>query len=119
MSRAHRCSSDNISTEESMSKTIVITGVAGFLGSNLLSTVLARGHRVIGIDNLSMGKRSNIEAHLAKPAFQFLQRDVTEPRAFDDISEHVDCVVHLAAFKIPRYGKAIDTLRINYRGTET
>lgn len=102
-----------------MSKTIVITGVAGFLGSNLLSTVLAQGHRVIGIDNLSMGKRSNIQMHLANPAFQFLQRDVTEPRAFDDISEHIDCVVHLAAFKIPRYGKAIDTLRINYRGTET
>jgi UDP-glucose 4-epimerase len=46
-----------------------------------------------------------------------VQRDITEPGAFDAI-DAIDCVVHLAAFKIPRYGKAIDTLRINYRGSE-
>jgi UDP-glucose 4-epimerase len=97
---------------------ILITGVAGFLGSNLLSTLLAHGHRITGIDNLSMGGIANVAAHLDNPAFQFLRRDVTDGTTFSDLDLDFDCVVHLAAFKIPRYGKAIDMLRINYRGTE-
>jgi UDP-glucose 4-epimerase len=99
-------------------KRIVITGVAGFLGSNLLSKVLLGGHEVIGIDNLSMGCEENIAAHLSNPAFTFRKQDVTEASTFEEIKTNIDCVVHLAAFKIPRYGKAIDTLKINYRGTE-
>jgi UDP-glucose 4-epimerase len=101
-----------------MSKSILVTGVAGFLGSNLLGHLLGQGHRVVGIDNLSMGKLSNLAAHLENPAFRFLKRDVTDPEAFSDLTDEFECIVHLAAFKIPRYGKAIDTLRINYRGTE-
>jgi UDP-glucose 4-epimerase len=97
---------------------ILITGVAGFLGSNLLTALLAQGHRVTGVDNLSMGKLSNIETHRSNGAFQFLERDITDSTAFVDLDLDYHCVVHLAAFKIPRYGKAIDTLRINYRGTE-
>jgi UDP-glucose 4-epimerase len=99
-------------------KKVLVTGVSGFLGSNLLGELLARGHEVVGIDNLSMGKLANIAPYLNNPAFRFLQRDVTLPETFADLDRDIDCVVHLAAFKIPRYGKAIDTLRINYRGTE-
>src|SRR5262249_40677631 len=40
------------------------------------------------------------------------------PQVFAGVELELDCIVHLAAFKIPRYGKAIETLRINYRGTE-
>jgi len=98
---------------------IVVTGVAGFLGSNLLERLLANGHRVVGLDNLSMGRIENIESHLENKAFKFLKRDITENAAFADLPDDIDCVVHLAAFKIPRYGKAIDTLKINYRGTES
>jgi len=101
-----------------MPNTILITGVAGFLGSNLAAELLSHGHRVLGIDNLSMGKLSHLAQHLANPNFRFIQRDVTDPRTFGTLDTDVDYVVHLAAFKIPRYGKAIDTLRINYRGTE-
>lgn len=97
---------------------ILVTGVAGFLGSNLLDRLLAEGHQVVGIDNLSMGRRENIAAHLPNKAFRFLQQDVTERATFDALDEKFDCIVHLAAFKIPRYGKAIDTLKINYQGTE-
>jgi UDP-glucose 4-epimerase len=99
--------------------TILVTGVAGFLGSNLLDRLLAEGHhRVIGIDNLSMGQAENIREHLASEAFTFLEADVTDTGPLSGIGETIDCVVHLAAFKIPRYGKAIDTLKINYSGTE-
>jgi nucleoside-diphosphate-sugar epimerase len=100
------------------SKKILVTGVAGFLGSHLLDKLLASGHEVTGIDNLSMGKKENIAGHLRSKAFQFLRKDVTEPSTFHSLGEDFDCLVHLAAFKIPRYGKAIDTLRINYKGIE-
>jgi len=100
-----------------MSKTFLITGVAGFLGSNLLDQVMADGHRVIGVDNLSMGLMSNIEQHIGNDRFTFIERDITDEDVFNDLTGDVDAVTHLAAFKIPRYGKAIDTLRINHDGT--
>ncbi|MEL6588660.1 MAG: GDP-mannose 4,6-dehydratase [Bacteroidota bacterium] len=97
---------------------ILLTGVAGFLGSNLLTKLLAEGHRVTGIDNLSMGKLGNIEAHLENPDFTFLQKDIIEEETFEGLEDNFDKIVHLAAFKIPRYGKAVDTLLINGKGSE-
>ena len=97
----------------------LITGVAGFLGSNLAERALADGHEVVGIDNLSMGRIENLAEALKNRSFRFLQRDVTLSATFEDLATDFDVVVHLAAFKIPRYGKAIDTLKINYQGTET
>jgi UDP-glucose 4-epimerase len=99
-------------------KRILVTGIAGFLGSHLLDKLLAVGHEVVGIDNLSMGKQENVAGHLYSNAFHFLRKDVTDPSTFHDLGKDFDCAVHLAAFKIPRYGKAIDTLRINYKGIE-
>jgi UDP-glucose 4-epimerase len=95
-----------------------VTGCAGFLGSNFVERLLQKGHRVVGIDNLSMGKLSNIEGLRAEPGFKFIEADVTDPSVMTAVTDDVTAVVHLAAFKIPRYGKAIDTLKINYRGTE-
>ena len=100
------------------SQKILVTGVAGFLGSHLLDKLLASGHEVTGIDNLSMGKQDNIGEHLQRKSFQFLQKDVTDAATFENLDTDFDCLVHLAAFKIPRYGNAIDTLRINYKGIE-
>jgi UDP-glucose 4-epimerase len=100
------------------SRTVLVTGVAGFLGSNLLRRLLAEGHRVTGIDNLSMGRRENIEEYLGVPEFRFMECDVTDSATFRTLGMDFDSVVHLAAFKIPRYGKALDTLRINYEGTK-
>jgi UDP-glucose 4-epimerase len=97
---------------------ILVTGVAGFLGSHLLDKLIAEDHEVLGIDNLSMGKLENIEHHLTNKSFQFLQKDIIEKSTFENLAIDIDCIIHLAAFKIPRYGKAIDTLKINYQGTE-
>jgi len=97
---------------------VVVTGVAGFLGSNLLERLLEQGHAVTGIDNLSMGHISNIEPFLADKRFRFIQADAMDSTVFERIDGAADILVHLAAFKIPRYGKAIDTLRINYHATE-
>lgn len=101
------------------SKKVLVTGVAGFLGANLLERLLAEGHHVVGVDNLSMGLLSNISESLDNPAFTFIEGDVTNPAVFSNIDDDIDVLVHLAAFKIPRYGKAIDTLKINYHGTES
>lgn len=97
---------------------VLVTGGAGFLGSNLIARLLAEDHEVVTIDNLSMGKIEHLAPFQVNPNFRFIKDDVTESRAFDVFDDEFDCIVHLAAFKIPRYGKAIDTLQINYRGTE-
>lgn len=99
-------------------KRILITGVAGFIGSNLLERCLAEGHRVVGVDNLSMGRRENLEGMLHHENFQLIEADVTDPSVLASLEGPFAGIVHLAAFKIPRYGKAIDTLKINYLGTE-
>jgi UDP-glucose 4-epimerase len=96
----------------------LVTGVAGFLGSNLAERLLQEGWKVVGVDNLSMGKLENMAEYADDPHFEFVKADVTDPKAFAAYGKDFDCIVHLAAFKIPRYGKAIDTLQINYRGTE-
>ncbi len=101
-----------------MTATYVVTGCAGFLGSNLVGRLLEAGHQVVGIDNLSMGRLENVREFLDDARFRFVRADVTDSQCFAQLDGDLAGVVHLAAFKIPRYGKAIDTLRINYRGTE-
>lgn len=100
-------------------KNVLITGVAGFLGSNLLEKFLREGHQVTGIDNLSMSTLDNLAGMLHDPNFTFLQKDILDAGTFAGLEAlDVDLIVHLAAFKIPRYGKAVDTLQINAKGTE-
>jgi UDP-glucose 4-epimerase len=95
---------------------IGITGVAGFIGSNLSDALIERGHAVVGLDNLSMGSLRNIEHHQGCPHFEFHQMDVRDLEGMRQVFRRVDSMVHLAAFKIPRYGKAIETLEINSTG---
>ncbi|NNE77194.1 MAG: NAD-dependent epimerase/dehydratase family protein [Pricia sp.] len=100
------------------SKKILVTGVAGFLGSNLLIKLLKEGHQVVGIDNLSMGRLENIQGSLNHKKFEFLEKDILEQATLDSLDTDFDVIVHLAAFKIPRYGNAVDTLKINAKGSE-
>ncbi|HZQ16250.1 MAG TPA: UDP-glucuronic acid decarboxylase family protein [Gaiellaceae bacterium] len=77
--------------------TSVVTGGAGFLGSHLCDSLIARGHRVICVDNLETGSLENI-AHIRDEAFTFRNHDVTEPIWID---EPIDFVFHLAALASP------------------
>ena len=77
--------------------TSVVTGGAGFLGSHLCDYLIARGHRVICVDNLETGSLENI-AHAREPEFSFVYQDVTEPIWIDG---EVDFVFHLAALASP------------------
>jgi UDP-glucose 4-epimerase len=76
----------------------VVTGGAGFIGSNLVDALIARGDRVTVIDNLSSGKRSNLEAALAAGA-QLHELDVRDADAVADLFAVVrpQLVFHLAA----------------------
>jgi len=96
---------------------ILITGAAGFIGSHLTDSLLEQGHEVIGVDNLSMGRLENLSVAQANERFSFAELDVLDYEALAAHADGVERIVHLAAFKIPRYGKAIDTLVINNLGT--
>jgi len=95
---------------------ILVTGAAGFLGSHLTDRLLAAGHSVLGVDNLSTGELDNL-AHLANEArFRFEQRDICQ--AFDP--GPVDYVFNLASpASPPEYLRmGIETLRAGSVGTE-
>jgi len=96
-------------------KTAVVTGGAGFLGSHLCDHLIARGDRVICIDNLETGSLQNIE-HLNDDAFTFVNHDVTAHIAID---EPVDFVFHLASPASPiDYARLpLQTLKVGSYGT--
>jgi dTDP-glucose 4,6-dehydratase len=97
------------------SQTILVTGAAGFLGSHLCDTLLAEGHIVIGVDNLSTGKTANLEHLSSESRFRFLDQDITH--AFDP--GHVDYIFNFASPASPvdytRLG--IETLLVGSAGT--
>jgi len=96
--------------------TSVVTGAAGFLGSHLVDLLLARGHKVIGIDNFITGTVDNI-AHLGgHPHFKFIQQDVTE---FLFLDGPVDYVWHFAspASPVDYLEFPIQTLKVGSLGT--
>ena len=95
--------------------TSVVTGGAGFLGSHLCAYLLAKGHRVICLDNLDTGTLENIE-HLRGGGFEFRAVDVS---AFIAIDEAVDYVYHLAspASPIDYLRLPLHTLKVGSYGT--
>lgn len=98
---------------------ILVTGVAGFIGSNLTSALLDRGHSVVGVDNLSQGELLNMAGFSEHPAYEFHKEDIRERDAMRRLATGCDVIVHLAAYKIPRYSDALDTLRTNGSGSES
>lgn len=98
-------------------KRVLITGVAGFLGANLLPRLLERGYQVVGLDNLSRGQVERIADYIGDQ-FQFIEADVRDADAVQRAAEDASHIVHLAEVKIPRYGSSLETLEVNVRGTE-
>ncbi len=96
--------------------TSVITGGAGFLGSHLTDLLIARGHKVIGIDNFVTGSVENINHLAGNKNFKFIQQDVTE---FLFLHEPVDYVWHFAspASPIDYLELPIQTLKVGSLGT--
>jgi UDP-glucose 4-epimerase len=98
----------------------LITGGAGFIGSHLAEALLAQGHRVTAVDNLSTGRHQNIESLAANPQFQFVYETVTNETVMDRLVSECDVIFHLAAavgveliVKDP-----VKTIETNLEGTE-
>jgi dTDP-glucose 4,6-dehydratase len=95
--------------------TCLVTGGAGFLGSHLCDELLARGHRVICVDNFETGSLANIE-HIRRPEFRHLHADIIEPFF---VEEPVDFVYHFAspASPIDYLRLPLQTLKVGSYGT--
>src|SRR5436190_9202132 len=90
---------------------ILITGAAGFVGSNLAKKLLELNHEVIGIDDFSHGSKENIESIKGHRSFNFTEGDIRNYSVFNNMK--ADVIVHLASQKIPRYTNALATLDDN------
>jgi dTDP-glucose 4,6-dehydratase len=104
------------STRKNAQPRSVVTGGAGFLGSHLADYLLARGHRVVVLDNLATGSVENIEHLAGRPDFRFIKQDVTE---FLFLDQPVDYVWHFAspASPVDYLELPIQTLKVGSLGT--
>ena len=92
----------------------LVTGGAGFLGSNLIDRLMAKGEEVICIDNFYTGRKSNIIKWINNPNFEIINHDITIPIDFE-----VDKIWHLACPASPYYYQLnpIKTSKISFLGT--
>ena len=81
----------------------LVTGGAGFIGSNLCEAILNMGYRVRCLDNLSTGKQENVDLFLDNPNYQFIKGDITDLDTCMSACEKVDYVLNQAAWgSVPR-----------------
>ena len=80
-----------------MKKTVLITGAAGFLGSHLCDKFIAKGYKVIAMDNLITGDKRNIEHLFKLEDFDFYHHDVTK---FVHVAGEVDYILHFTRHSV-------------------
>lgn len=92
---------ENITFKED--SVFLVTGGAGFIGSNLVETLLNKGYYVKCLDNLSNGHYSNIEPFITNDKFEFIEGDIMDFEVCLKATENVDYVLHQAAWgSVPR-----------------
>ncbi len=77
-------------------KRTLVTGGCGFIGSHLAELLIAEGHEVVVVDNLTSGRMSNLEPIASHPNFTFANLDIRDPSSLKPAFEGVDWVFHLA-----------------------
>lgn len=97
---------------------VLITGGAGFIGSNLIEACLERNFEVVCLDNFSTGKRENIVSFVASPSFQLIEGDIRNLDICKTAVDGVDFVLHQAALgSVPRsINDPITTNEVNISG---
>lgn len=101
--------------------TALVTGVAGFIGSNLADTLLERGYSVRGVDNFLTGRKSNLASLDEDESFLFHEADIRDSKTMSNLMEGVDYVFHQAAVpSVPRSVEdPVTTTDGNCTGTAT
>ena len=88
---------------ELSNKTILVTGGAGFIGSNLCEALLEKGNKVVCLDNFATGKRENLEELLKDTNFTLIEGDIRKLEDCLKATKGVDYVLHQAALgSVPR-----------------
>ena len=97
----------------------LVTGGAGFIGSNLCEALLNMGYQVRCLDNLSTGKQENIDLFIEHPNYQFINGDICDLDTCLDATKDIDFVLHQAAWgSVPRSIKMpLLYEEINIKGT--
>lgn len=81
----------------------LVTGCAGFIGSNLVEAILGLGYSVRGLDNFSTGKRENVALFADHPQFEFIEGDIRDIETCQKACDGIDYVLHQAAWgSVPR-----------------
>lgn len=99
-------------------KKVLVTGGAGFIGSNLIETLLEQNNDVVCLDNFSTGKKENVEPFLAKTNFELIEGDIRDYECCRKAVKGVDFVLHQAALgSVPRsMNDPITTTDVNIGG---
>jgi UDP-glucose 4-epimerase len=99
---------------------ILVTGGAGFIGSNLVDVLMEQGHEVTVIDNLSVGKAGNIEHHMESDCFHFVNDSILNVGTLERLIRRADLVYHMAAVVGVKYvvEDPLSAIVTNVRGTE-
>jgi len=100
-------------------KKVIVTGGAGFIGSHLAEELAAQGYAVVILDDLSTGKRENIDQLLKNNSVEFIQASVTDMALLQTLFKGSEYVFHQAALaRVPRsIEDPITANEINVRGT--
>lgn len=101
-----------------MSKAILITGGAGFIGSNLCEYFISKGDKVVCLDNFSTGHKHNIQQLMEQPNFTLIEGDIRNIEDCQKAVQNVDFVLHQAALgSVPRsINDPITTNEVNVSG---
>ncbi len=84
-------------------KRVLVTGGAGFIGSNIIDKIINQNNKVICLDNFSTGKRENIQKHLSNPNFKLIEGDIRDFEICKIATQNIDIVLHQAALgSVPR-----------------
>ena len=97
---------------------VLVTGVAGFIGDNLVEDLLKFDNKVVGLDSLLTGNKTNVESFLDHPNFKFIEADIRDADACNAACQGIEYVLHQAALgSVPRsISDPIKTNDINVNG---